>query len=147
VSQISSLFVRAIAQTISHRPLTTTARIRDRFNTCGICHRQNGTGTVSPSSSDFPVNVIPPFISILTYNLGDEQQAHWWPQFRDVVSPNRHEQEQHALSFTFWCLIAACSKNEASERVYVLSFFFVTFLLPHYTKTGWKSYTFYVYFS
>jgi hypothetical protein len=23
---------------------------------------------------------------------GDEQQTRWWPNFRDVVSPHRHEQ-------------------------------------------------------
>jgi hypothetical protein len=23
----------------------------------------------------------PPWLSTLTYNLGDDQQAHWWPRF------------------------------------------------------------------
>jgi hypothetical protein len=30
------------------------------------------------------------------YHLGDEQNACWWPQFRDIVSPHRHEQHEHA---------------------------------------------------
>jgi hypothetical protein len=28
-----------------------------------------------------------------SYHLEDEQQVHWWPQFRDTVSPQRHEQK------------------------------------------------------
>jgi hypothetical protein len=37
------------------------------------------------------VEIIPPWFSILIYHLRDEQQARWWPQFRDVVSPHRHD--------------------------------------------------------
>jgi hypothetical protein len=32
-----------------------------------------------------PVNIIPPWLFILTYHLEDEQQARWWPQFRDMT--------------------------------------------------------------
>jgi hypothetical protein len=35
-----------------------------------------------------PVNIIPPRLSMLMYHLGDEQQAPWWPQFRDIVTPS-----------------------------------------------------------
>jgi hypothetical protein len=57
---------------------------------CGIRGGQSGTETrISPSSSFSPVNIIPPWLSILMYHLGDEQQARWWLQFRDVVSPHR----------------------------------------------------------
>jgi hypothetical protein len=38
----------------------------------------------------FPVNIIPPYWP--TYHPREEQNAHWWPQFRDVVSPREHEQ-------------------------------------------------------
>jgi hypothetical protein len=31
---------------------------------------------------------------MLIYHLGDEQQARWWLQFRDLVSSHRHEQQQ-----------------------------------------------------
>jgi hypothetical protein len=44
-----------MAQAVSRRPLTTEARIRARFNPCGICGGRSGTGTgFSPSSSVFP---------------------------------------------------------------------------------------------
>jgi hypothetical protein len=35
----------------------------------------------SQSPSVFPFNTIPPQASMLTYHLGDEQQACWWLQF------------------------------------------------------------------
>jgi hypothetical protein len=58
------------------RSLTAKVWVRARFSTCGICGRQSGTGTgLSPSSSVFPVSFIPPWLSILIYRLGDEQQA------------------------------------------------------------------------
>jgi len=31
-----------------------------------------------------PVNIISPWLSALIFNLGDEQKASWWPQFRDI---------------------------------------------------------------
>jgi hypothetical protein len=55
--------------------------------------KQSGFGAgFSPCSSGFSVNIIPPWLYILIYNLGDEKQAHWWLQFKDIVSPHRHEQ-------------------------------------------------------
>jgi hypothetical protein len=45
-------------------------------------------GQAVAESFGFPVNIISPCLSILIHHLGDEQQAHWWPQFRDVVSSN-----------------------------------------------------------
>jgi hypothetical protein len=36
-------------------------------------------------SEFFLVNTIPPWSLILMYHLGDEQQARWWLQFRDIV--------------------------------------------------------------
>jgi hypothetical protein len=41
------------------------------------------------------VDIIPPWFSVLIYHLGDEQWARWWPQFRDVVSPRRHDNHHH----------------------------------------------------
>jgi hypothetical protein len=32
----------------------------------------------------FPVNIIPPWLSILVYRLGDEKKGRWWSQFRDM---------------------------------------------------------------
>jgi hypothetical protein len=40
--------------------------------------------------------VIPPWFSMLMYQLGHEQYARWWPQFRDVVLPHRqHDGHDH----------------------------------------------------
>jgi hypothetical protein len=45
----------AMAQVVSHRPLTAEAWVRARVNPCGICGGQSCTGTgFSPSSSVFP---------------------------------------------------------------------------------------------
>jgi hypothetical protein len=45
----------AMAQVVSRRPLIAEARVRVRFNPCGICSGQSGTRTgFSPSSSVFP---------------------------------------------------------------------------------------------
>jgi hypothetical protein len=65
---------RTMAQAVSYRPLTTEARVRYRVSPCGICGAQSGTGIgFSPSSSVSPVNVIPPWLSLLMYHVGDEQ--------------------------------------------------------------------------
>jgi hypothetical protein len=41
--------------------------------------------------TSLPVHIIPPLFSTLIYQPGNEQQARWWPQFRDVVSHHRHD--------------------------------------------------------
>jgi hypothetical protein len=46
---------RAMAQVVSHRPLTAEARVRARVNPCGICGGQSVTGAgFSPISLVFP---------------------------------------------------------------------------------------------
>jgi hypothetical protein len=53
--RVQAIGVCAMAQAVSHRPLTAEARVRVRVNPCGICGGQSGTGTgFSPSSSIFP---------------------------------------------------------------------------------------------
>jgi hypothetical protein len=61
---IKTVLGRAMAQ-VSRRPLTAEAWVRARFNPCGICGRQSGTGTgFSPSSSVSPCQyIIPPSLS------------------------------------------------------------------------------------
>jgi hypothetical protein len=38
-----------------------------------------------------PANIIPPELHT---HLVDEQKAHWRPQFKDIFSPHRHEQQK-----------------------------------------------------
>jgi hypothetical protein len=46
---------RAMAQAVSHRPVTAEVRVRSRVTSCGICCGQSGTGTgFSPSTSVLP---------------------------------------------------------------------------------------------
>jgi hypothetical protein len=61
---------RTIAQAVSRRPLTAEAWA----SPCGICGGQSRIEiSISPSSSVSPVNIIPPWLSILIYHLGYEQ--------------------------------------------------------------------------
>jgi hypothetical protein len=65
-----------MSQAVSHRPFTAETLVSGQFGTCGICGGQIGTRTgSSPNSSVSPVNMIPSWLSILLYHLGNEQQA------------------------------------------------------------------------
>jgi hypothetical protein len=35
----------------------------------------------------FTLNIIPSWVSMLIYHLGDKEQSQWWPQLTDIVSP------------------------------------------------------------
>jgi hypothetical protein len=86
---------RAMAQAVSRQPLTTEAWVRTQVGSCGICDGQSGTGHVSLRVFRFsPVTIIPPWLSMLIYNVRDEQKARW-PQFRDIASSHQHEQCEH----------------------------------------------------
>jgi hypothetical protein len=81
-----------MVQVVSCWPLNSEAQVRAQVISCRICGRQSGTGTCSPpSSSVFPVNIIPPWFSVLIYYPGGEQRERWWPQLRDIISSYRHE--------------------------------------------------------
>jgi hypothetical protein len=83
-----------MAQAVSRRPLTAEARIRARNSLCGICDGQSGTGTgFSPLSLVVPCKYHSSMAVHTHTSPGDEQQASYRPQFRDIVSLHRHEQQ------------------------------------------------------
>jgi hypothetical protein len=95
---VTDLWVCAMVQAVSRRPLTAESRVRARINPCGICDGQSGPGTgCSTSSSVSPVNIIPPSFSTLIYHPGNEQYVRYGQQFRDVVSSRRNLQSTTAL--------------------------------------------------
>jgi hypothetical protein len=64
----------AVAQAAGHRRLNAEVWVRAQFCPCWIFGVLNGIETgFSPISSVFPVNIIPPWLSILIHHLGDGQ--------------------------------------------------------------------------
>jgi hypothetical protein len=94
---INNLLGHAMAQAVSRQPLITEARVRAAIGPCGICGGQNGTGTgFSPSSSVFPCQYYSTVALHIQISSGGRTIVLWWPQFRDIVSPHRHEQQQQS---------------------------------------------------
>jgi hypothetical protein len=55
------------------------------------------------------VDVIPPWFFMFMYHLGYEQQARWWPQFRDILSPHQHHHHQNLYIMNKILCLAAIS--------------------------------------
>jgi hypothetical protein len=63
-----------MAQAVSHWPVTEEAQVHTQVCPGEVCGEQSATGTgFSPSFRLSPVNIIPPWLSMLIYYLGDEQ--------------------------------------------------------------------------
>jgi hypothetical protein len=86
---------RAMAQAVSRRSLIAEARVRARaiHSMWDLWWRECYWRVFSSSCSAFP-SVSFHWRSMPISHLGGEQQACWWPQFADVVSPHRHKEQQ-----------------------------------------------------
>jgi hypothetical protein len=74
-----------MAQAVRRRLLTAEAWV----SPCGFMVDKVALGHACQGVLKFyPVNIIPPWFFMRRYHLADEQQARWWPQFRDIVSPH-----------------------------------------------------------
>jgi hypothetical protein len=63
-----------MAQAPSHQPVSAEALIHTQVSPCGIFGGQSDTGIgFSPISSVSLINIIPPWLSMLIYHLGNEQ--------------------------------------------------------------------------
>jgi hypothetical protein len=62
---------RAMAQAVSRRRLTTEVRVRDPVIHVGFVVIKVALGQVSLRY--YPLNIIPPWLSMLMYHVGDEQ--------------------------------------------------------------------------
>jgi hypothetical protein len=49
------------------------------------------------ANMDYAARIVREF-SVLIYHLGDEEYAYFWLQFRDVVSPHRHDHHQYTYT-------------------------------------------------
>jgi hypothetical protein len=81
-----------MAQAVNRQPLTAEAWVCFRASPREISSRQSGTGTgFSPNYLVSPVNIIPPWLSILTYYLRINDRP-----VGGAVQRRRHKQEQNA---------------------------------------------------
>jgi hypothetical protein len=107
-----------MAQVVSRRALTAEACVHSRVSPCGICGRQSSTRTGFYRVLRFcPVSIIPLWLSVLIFPLGDEQLGRWRPQFRDIVLPNGREQLEGKSKCSSVCMV--CKNDLASQWIVV----------------------------
>jgi hypothetical protein len=84
----------------------------------GFCSGQSDTRTsFAPSSSVFSCQ----YHSTLHSHVssGDDQYSCWWPQFRDIVSPHRHEQHTTVRSKCDWRIILKWKLMEHDDMSWI----------------------------
>jgi hypothetical protein len=59
-----------------------------------------------------PVDIIPSWFFMLMYHLGDEQEASWWSQFRDVFKPFDMIVINHSTSTFGVISVKHCGEDE-----------------------------------
>jgi hypothetical protein len=82
-----------MAQAVSRWPLPAEARVRVRAIPCGICVNKVALGHVFLRVPRFPLSTSFHLFN-LVYHPGEEQSSLQRPQFRGMVSPHRHEQQE-----------------------------------------------------
>jgi hypothetical protein len=86
-----------MAQVISRLPLTVEAWVYTLISPCGTSAGQRGTETgFALSSSVFHCQHHSIMALHVHISLGDEQEGHWWLQFKDIVSSHQHKQQHGA---------------------------------------------------
>jgi hypothetical protein len=84
---------RVVAQEVSRRPPTAKARVRARVSPFGLC----GKVALRKAFSEF-FGFPCPYHSTAALQThissGVKQEARRWPQFRDIVWPHWHKQQQ-----------------------------------------------------
>jgi hypothetical protein len=84
------LIIRAMVQAVSSGLYTAEDRVRVWAIPCEILGEKSIIGaSFSPTSSGFPYQY---HSTGASYSY--EQQARWWLQFRDIVSPHWHKQHE-----------------------------------------------------
>jgi hypothetical protein len=86
---------RDVAQAVSRWPLTMNAPVPAQRSPCGICDGQIGTRTGISKLFCFPCQCHSTVAQYSYISCGMWYVACWWPQFRDIESPLRNEQQQH----------------------------------------------------
>jgi hypothetical protein len=88
---LRSIRDRDMAQEVSRRPLTVETRVIARVRPCGICGGKVALGQVFlPRPSVLFCQYHSPWFFMLIYH---EKSVRWWLHFKDIVSPNLHEQQ------------------------------------------------------
>jgi hypothetical protein len=116
-------------QGASRRPLAAEARVRARVNPCGICGEQSCTGIGFPCLYH---SAVARHTHISSWGINNKR-----PQFRDIVSLRRQEQQQAVvladlvslLTLTpFSCDLKDCSRYRSSKNVATFMYVNVAFI-------------------